>query len=152
MKPRARSSPTRLVDAAVGILGVALVAAPVTAQDGRNDGAAPGDARSCIPLNEIDRTSVIDDNTILFYTYGHDIYRNHLPQSCPELRTEQHFMYRVSLAQLCSNDTITVLEDAGFGFTPGPTCALGKFAPITQDEADDLEQRSHTRDGEHRRP
>lgn len=155
MKHLARSSAARvarrLAGAAVGVFGFALVAAPITAQDGRDDGKAPGDARSCINLNEIDRTSVIDDNTILFYTHGRDVYRNYLPQSCPELRNEQRFMYRVSLAQLCSNDTITVLEDAGFGFMPGPTCGLGKFAPITQDEADELEQHSRSRDGSHGR-
>ena len=139
----------RLAGAAVGVLGIALIAAPITAQDGRD--AAPADARICISLNEIDHTSVIDDNTILFYARGHDIYRNYLPQSCPELKNEQRFMYRVSLPQLCANDTITVLEDAGFGFIPGPTCGLGKFAPITKDEADELEQRSHARDRERRR-
>jgi hypothetical protein len=138
----------RLAGAAVGVLGFALVAAPITAQDGRD--SAPGDARSCISLNEIDHTSVIDDNTILFYARGQDVYRNYLPQSCPELKNEQRFMYRVSLPQLCANDTITVLEDAGFGFMPGPTCGLGKFAPITKDEADDLEQRSRARHGERR--
>ena len=131
---------------------MALVAAPITAQDRRDRGAASGDARSCINLDEIDHTSVIDDNTILFYAHGHDVYRNDLPHSCAELRNEQRFMYRVSLAQLCSNDTITVLEDAGFGFLPGPTCGLGKFAPITADAADDLEQRPHAREGERRRP
>jgi hypothetical protein len=141
----------RSAGTACGVLAFALVAAPITAQDGRDGGASPGDERTCLNLNEIDHTSVIDNNTILFYGRGHDIYRNYLPQSCPELRNEQRFMYRVSLSQLCSNDTITVLEDAGFGFTPGPTCALGKFAPITEDEAADLEQRSHTRDGDRRR-
>jgi hypothetical protein len=141
----------RATPAVVATLCFALAGAPITAQDGRDDSAAPGGARSCIPLNDIDRTSVIDNNTILFYGRGRDdIYRNDLPQSCPELSNEQRFMYRVSLAQLCSNDTITVLEDAGFGFMPGPTCGLGKFAPITKDEADDLEQRSHARDGNRR--
>ena len=133
---------------AFSLLGFALVVAPITAQDGGD--AAPGDARSCISLNEIDHTSVIDNSTILFYARGHDIYRNYLPRSCPELKNDQRFMYRVSLPQLCANDTITVLEDAGFGFLPGPTCGLGKFAPITKDEADDLEQRSHARDSERR--
>jgi hypothetical protein len=153
MKVQARLSamPRGAAAAAVGVIGLALVVAPITAQDGRDDGAAPGDARSCIELNQIDHTSVVDDNTILFYTRGHDVYRNDLPRSCPDLRNEQRFMYRVSLSQLCSNDTITVLEDAGFGFMPGPTCGLGKFAPITEDEAGDLEQRSHNRDGERRR-
>jgi hypothetical protein len=145
----------RAARAACGLVGLGVFIAPITAQDGRDVGATPEEPRSCIPLNVIDRTSVIDDNTILFYGRGGDVYRNDLPRSCPELRNEQRFMYRTSLAQLCSNDTITVLQDVGFGFMPGPTCGLGKFAPITKDEANDLEQRSQqrsqNRDGEHRR-
>jgi hypothetical protein len=150
MKQRARVSATRvtrpLTGAALGVLGFVLVAAPITAQNGRDDATAPGDARNCINLNEIDHTSVIDDNTILSYSHGRDVYRNDLPHSCPELKNEQRFMYRVALSQLCSNDTITVLQDAGFGFMPGPTCGLGKFSPITEDEAGELEQ--HSRDRE----
>jgi hypothetical protein len=141
----------RVAGVAFSVLGFAFVAAPITAQDGRDGRADAGDTRSCINLNEIDHTSVVDDNTILFYARGQDVYRNDLPHSCPELRNEQRFMYRVSTSQLCSNDTITVLEDLGFGFMPGPTCGLGKFAPITEDEAGDLEQRSHSRDGDRRR-
>jgi hypothetical protein len=155
MNHSARSSETRvarcLAGAAIGALCLMLVTAPITAQDGRDRLAAAEDVRDCISLNDIDRTSVVDDNTILFYSRGHDVYRNDLPHSCPELRNEQRFMYRVALTQLCSNDTITVLQDAGFGFMPGPTCGLGKFAPITNDEAEALEQRSHDRDGQHRR-
>lgn len=143
---RARGA-RRATGLAVGTLVCAVAAAPITAQDGRDDDAARSDARSCINLREIDRTSVVDNNTILFYGHGQEVYRNDLPQSCPQLKTEQRFMYRVSINQLCSNDTITVLEDAGFGFTPGPTCGLGKFSPITEDEANDLEQRAHDRDG-----
>jgi len=149
MKHRARLSATRVAHRIAGmtfiVLAVAVVASS-TAQDGRDDGAAPGEPRSCINLNEIDHTSVIDDNTILFYQRGHDVYRNDLPHSCPQLRNEDRFMYRVTVSQLCANDTITVLQDAGFGFMQGPTCGLGKFAPISQDEADNLEQRSHERD------
>jgi len=141
----------RAAGLAVGTLACVLAAAPTTAQDGR-DGAASGETRGCISLNEIDRTSVIDNNTILFYARGRQVYRNDLPHSCPQLSNEQRFMYRVSLAQLCSNDTITVLQDAGFGFMPGPTCGLGTFSPITEDEAGDLEQRSHDGDAGRRRP
>jgi hypothetical protein len=44
-------------------------------------------------------------------------------------------MYRTSLPQLCDLDIITVLDDAGFGFMPGASCGLGRFYPITKDEA-----------------
>jgi hypothetical protein len=130
------------------VIGLSLTAASSTAQEDRGDTSS--EVRTCISLRQIDHTSVIDDDTILFYGRGREIFRNDLPNHCPELRTEQRFMYRVALSQLCSSDTITVLNDIGFGFTPGATCGLGKFAPITSEEADQLESRSRDRDGPRR--
>jgi hypothetical protein len=134
--------------AAGAVIGVSLTATSSTAQSDRAERDAPGEVRSCINLREIDHTSVVNDQTILFYARDRDIYRNDLPNRCPELRTEQRFMYRVALSQLCSSDTITVLNDIGFGFTPGFTCGLGKFAPITADEASELESQARNRDGD----
>jgi hypothetical protein len=54
-------------------------------------------------------------------------------------------MYRVSLNQLCDVDTITVLEDFGFGLQQGATCKLGRFAPISKTEAKDLKAGPHDR-------
>ncbi|MDH3511808.1 MAG: hypothetical protein OER85_13220, partial [Gammaproteobacteria bacterium] len=45
-----------------------------------------------------------------------------------------------SLSQLCDLDIITVLNDYGFGFTPGPSCGLGRFYPITKEEAKALQK------------
>jgi hypothetical protein len=73
---------------------------------------------------------------------GGDIYRNELPNRCPTLDFEERFMYRVTLNRLCDLDVVTVLDDFGFGFVPGPTCGLGKFSPISEEEAKALiEQR-----------
>jgi hypothetical protein len=131
--------------AAGTVIGLALTATSSTAQSDRADRDAPSEVRNCINLREIDHTSVVSDKTILFYARDRDVFRNDLPNRCPELRTEQRFMYRVALSQLCSSDTITVLNDIGFGFTPGATCGLGKFAPITADEADELESQARNR-------
>ncbi|MDH3512997.1 MAG: hypothetical protein OER85_19325, partial [Gammaproteobacteria bacterium] len=97
-------------------------------------------AKRCIPLRSISTTKVVDDYNILFYMRGNDIYRNQLPHRCPGLRNERAFMYRTSLSQLCDLDIITVLNDYGFGFTPGPSCGLGRFYPITKEEAKALQK------------
>ena len=43
------------------------------------------------------------------------------------------------LNQLCNIDMFTVLENIGGGFMPGASCTFGKFYPVSQEEADELE-------------
>jgi len=88
---------------------------------------APSGHVSCL---RIDRTRVADENTILFHMRGGDVYRNDLETRCPNIESEQGFMYRTTLNQLCDSDVVTVLDDIGFGFMPGASCGLGNFRPI----------------------
>ena len=116
-----------------GGLGVAAVPAPAKAQDGDRE-----QVRNCITLTDVDRTRVVDDDTILFYLKNGTVYQNDLPNRCPTLEQEERFMYRVALNQLCNVDVITVLSDLGFGFMPMASCGLGKFAPISEEAAAEL--------------
>ena len=77
---------------------------------------------------------VVDDKNILFHMRDGTVYRNKLLHKCPGLRFEETFLYRTTIGQLCNLDLITVLNDAGFGFTHGPSCGLGQFYPISEDE------------------
>ncbi len=126
----------RLGMALIATLAVGL-AAPVFA--GEDDKKAIdellSDAEHCISLSRIDRTDVVDDSNILFYMKGGDIYLNRLPHRCPGLRWEKAFMYRTSMSQLCNVDIITVLNNMGFGFSPGVSCGLGPFYPISEETA-----------------
>jgi len=97
-------------------------------------------AERCISLNGISSTDVVDDYNILFYMHGGKIYRNELRQRCIGLKNERAFMYRTSLSQLCDVDIVTVLYDHGFGFTPGASCSLGRFYPITKEDAKALKE------------
>lgn len=129
---------------------VALFAsALLSAQDGgraRNDDTGDDVARRtparelgnptrCISTTRLDRTEVVDDETVLFFMRGGDVYLNRLSRSCPGLEREKRFTYRVYSNQLCRIDTITVLESRAFGLTDGFSCALGNFYPISADEA-----------------
>ena len=129
--------------AIVGAAGLGMLAGQVGAQNDSEN--VDREVKNCINLNQIDRTDVVDDDTILFYMRGKDIYENDLPNKCPELRSEDRFMYRTSTSQLCNVDTITVLNDLGFGFMPGATCGLGKFAPISEEAAEELLKTAETR-------
>ncbi|MGL5838874.1 MAG: hypothetical protein ACRCY3_10280 [Sphingorhabdus sp.] len=89
-----------------------------------------GEVRDCIQISSIRSTNVIDNNTIDFKTTGGKVYRNTLPYSCPSLGFEQRFSYRTSTSQLCSVDTIRVLQSFGGGIREGAGCGLGKFQPM----------------------
>lgn len=105
------------------------------------------DAESCIRIQTIRRTEVANDRTILFHMSRDRIYLNRLPHKCPGLRREDRFMYDASLSRLCDLDTVTVLDDIGFGFSRGPTCGLGKFYPISKEDADAFMQRGNATEG-----
>jgi hypothetical protein len=93
------------------------------------------EVRNCVGLSEIDRTEIVDDRTILFRMHDGTIYRNVLGHECPTLKNRDQFSYKVPSTRLCSMDLITVLEQRGVGFGPGPSCPLGSFEPISADEA-----------------
>jgi hypothetical protein len=85
-----------------------------------------GPPESCIITRNIRSTKVRNDSVIDFEMAGGKIYRNTLPQSCPNLGFEERFAYKTSIGQLCSVDTITVLRQG----IDGPTCGLGQFQPV----------------------
>ncbi len=94
----------------------------------------------CVNMRTVSRTEIIDDETILFYMRGGEIYRNYLPHRCPGLAREERFSYSTTVSRLCDIDTITVLYNHGVGLTSGPSCSLGKFHPISKDEAQALKE------------
>ena len=83
----------------------------------------------CIDLIRIDRSEVVDDQTILFHMKGGKIWKNTLPYKCPRLGFEKAFSHKTSINRLCSIDTITVLDTSAR--LPGATCGLGKFEAYT---------------------
>ena len=104
--------------------GAAAKAPPVVA-------TPAGDPVNCIQLNRIDHTRVRDDRTIDFIMRGlKQVYRNVLPNTCPELGFEEAFSYETSLSQLCNVDIITVFRNSG-GLRRGASCGLGQFQPVT---------------------
>ncbi|WP_010183227.1 hypothetical protein [Sphingomonas sp. PAMC 26605] len=115
-------------------LALAAFAAPSVARDrGHVPEATPtGTPQRCIPISNMRESHVRDDRTIDFVTSGGTVYRNTLPFACPSLGFEERFSYATSLSQLCSTDTITVLETGGgTGLSRGATCGLGVFQPVT---------------------
>jgi hypothetical protein len=88
-----------------------------------------GADQNCVLIQNIRETRVRDDKTIDFYMRGGKVFRNTLPNSCPQLGFERAFSYSTSISQLCNVDIITVFINSG-GIRRGASCGLGKFTPI----------------------
>lgn len=101
--------------------------------------------KDCINLRDIDRTRILNNQQILFYLRRNRIYLNQLPHKCGGLRRNDTLSYRTSLNRLCRLDSITVLNQTGFGFTRGPTCGLGYFQEIDEVTADFLKETAKRR-------
>jgi hypothetical protein len=123
-----------------GALGFGLTLAGAQGLDSPKEVEAVLDREpeDCLSLSRINRTVVADDETVLFYLRGGDVYQNILPRRCAGLKINDRFMYSPFSNRLCDTDTITVLEQFGGRFDRGMTCRLGEFHPITEIEADDL--------------
>jgi hypothetical protein len=114
-------------------LAAIAVAAPVTARETGVPAATPsGKPVDCVRLSDVRETHVRSDQVIDFELRDRKFLRNTLPYSCPQLGFEERFAYSVTNNELCAVDTITVLVSSG---GRGATCGLGKFQPVTLDQA-----------------
>lgn len=110
---------------------LALSAIPATGRDKIEQVREVGKPVSCISITRIRSTDVVDDQTIDFEMAGGKTYRNTMPYSCPSLKFEDRFSYRLSGSQLCHVDTIRVLNNWGGGqLQEGTGCGLGKFQQV----------------------
>lgn len=110
---------------------------PVQADEALDDGW-----ERCIHTILINRTVVVDDQSILFYMNGKVIYHNSLPRRCPGLGFEKRFSYRSSVGKLCRIDTISVLRSGGSGLDSGASCGLGLFRQIDEEEAQMIREKT----------
>jgi hypothetical protein len=104
----------------------------------------------CIPVRRVDHTEVLDNRSIVFHMRGREAFLNQLERDCPGLEREKRFMYEVRSAQLCTVDTISVLEDWGVGLAKGFTCPLGPFQKVSEDELADLRAQTQRLSGDDR--
>lgn len=112
------------------LAGLAVPGATADRRD-RVPAATPvGEARTCLPINQLRESRVRSDRVIDFYTPGRQVYRVTLPNACPNLGFEQRFSYETSLSQLCAQDIITVLFQGGGGLQRGASCGLAPFQPV----------------------
>lgn len=111
------------------IVIAALLASPALARSAPQTLVPAGEPVNCVQLNQVRSTTVRDDKNIDFEMRNGQVFRNTLPHSCPGLGFQRTFGYRNVTNQLCSVDTITVVQTGG-GPTRGATCGLGQFVPM----------------------
>jgi hypothetical protein len=123
--------PAIVLAAALVPLCCACTDKPATAAAGPQSRAPAvevlGEPVNCILVSRIQNTVVHDDFTIDFRLTGGDVYRNTLPNRCPQLGFERSFAYEASSGSLCAIDMITVLHT---GAGRGLRCGLGPFVPV----------------------
>ena len=115
-----------------------LTLAPAASTIAEDDGDVDEGGERCINTKRLSNTQIIDNQNILFHMNDRTIYHNELPRSCPGLSRGKAISYRTSISRLCSNDFITLLDSYGMGMSRGASCGLGKFRPISKEEAQAL--------------
>lgn len=115
---------------------IALLCVALTSEIARAEETEGADleVKKCVNLSRIRRTEIIDDSNIVFYMHGGAMYVNQLPRRCPGLKMAGSYSYRTSVSQICDVDVITVRRHFGPGVFRGPSCGLGSFKPINDEE------------------
>lgn len=124
-----KAMPTKPLAAALLLLVAGAAAARPLKPEQEAKIRPAGKPVTCIQPSRIRETRVRDDRTIDFYMNDRTVYRNRLPQACPQLGFEERFGYATSINQLCNVDIITVLYQTPMG--RGASCGLGEFQPIS---------------------
>lgn len=105
----------QLAAAGVSLLGLAACASP-TAQD------ASASAPVCINPTGIEKQEILSDKEIRFEMNDGTVWVNTLKSECHGLKFEGGFEWDVRGTQVCSNQQIITVLNAG------NTCMLGTFA------------------------
>ena len=119
-------------------VGLLLLAGPAVADDELDADLVDREPVNCVTVNRIKQTRIVDDNNILFFMRGGEVYRNYMPRRCPRLKRENSFTYDVRTNSLCNVDIIYVLERFGSSLRRGMACGLGMFYAVTKEEAEQL--------------
>lgn len=116
----------------------------------------PSVATACLRRSDIRTTKILSDRNVLFITRDRTTYVNQLARQCPGMRrsSAMSFTYNDN-GKLCTGSLFTVLYRSGQStnttpytnpltnehialqgpaFVTGPTCQLGMFGPVSEDE------------------
>jgi hypothetical protein len=93
---------------------------------------------TCIRLNKIRSTEVIDSKHILFTLTNGEMYVNKLKNPCLGLQTRGAWINRVSYPEICDLGLIVPLNKMGTTLVPLGNCPLGKFEWVAKPQVEAL--------------
>lgn len=111
------------------VLGLVAVVAAGAASS--REGDSVGERQQCIQTGWIDQTVVIDNRTILVEMKGQGYKRIDLANNCSGLKLQGGFSYSTSTNDLCTSNTLRVVESGG----AGSTCVIRDIITIDEQEA-----------------
>ncbi len=94
-------------------------------------------SKRCLSLHKFDEVRALDENHVLFEMKGDKYYLVQLERRCPGLMPQNAVGYEHRSSRLCATDRVR-----GIGVTGGfsPTCQLGRFQPISEEQLALLEE------------
>ncbi len=105
-------------------------AAKMTTEDLMKSYDKTDKVESCIQLQRIDSTQILDTKNILFKMNDGTRYLNTLPHKCSGLTPYRAFSYKTSINMLCNTDIITVFEPGQPAPNSYGSCGLGHFVKL----------------------
>lgn len=89
-------------------------------------GKTAGETRSCAPLRELNRQTIVDERTILYRVSSTKVWRNDIPGGCAGLDRNSTLIRRtINGTSICSGE-IFEIRDSGTQFPRG-SCSFGEF-------------------------
>lgn len=103
-----------------------------------------GEPRSCLRDSEYRSYRALGTRHLLFEGRQGQLWVNVLRGRCPGLNYDAVFVTRPNVAgRMCDMDLFNVVERGGrlSSAAAAPTCVLGEFKPVTQEQVEEIENR-----------
>lgn len=94
-------------------------------------------SKRCLSLHKFDEVKALDENHILFELHGGNYYLVQLERRCPGLLPQNAVGYEHRSSRLCATDRVRGIGVSG---SFSPSCQLGRFQPISEEQLALLEE------------
>ena len=105
-----------------------LASAPPAAHGGRTVG--------CLQRTAYTEVEVVNPDLLLFHGRGERMWLNRMRQACPGLRHDHVLAFDMRHGRLCDLDAVAVADDVGGYWSTGARCTLGRFDPVSPEQAE----------------
>ena len=90
----------------------------------------------CLPDTAYTDVEVINPELLLFHGLGDRMWLNRTRQACLGSRIDPVLAFDVRHGRLCDLDSVAVADNLGGYWSTGAACSLGKFAPVSPEQAE----------------